>query len=388
MTSPQPPAGELRVVIAAGGTGGHIYPAIAIAQALIARNPNARILFIGTRERMEARVVPAAGFDLATIAVRGLRGRQPLLRRARSVWSLLSGRSLRHSLRLLRMHRPNVVIGTGGYVSGPVILAARLLGVPRVTVVLDQSPGFTSRVTTRMSQALCVVSQQAAEHCRKLIGDRARIEVTGNPIRREIIETTREQALAALGLAPDRLTIVGTGGSLGSRALNTAFAGAVERLAADEAIARRIQILHLTGSSEPIRADEAALSSAGIPYQAREYLDEMHLAFAAADIVITRGGAMSLAEVTARGIPAIVIPWSEASGNEQEHNARPLAEVGAAIIIHDADLNAGVLARMLREVIEDDERREAMARRSKALGRPDAAERVAAVIEEVASAGA
>jgi UDP-N-acetylglucosamine--N-acetylmuramyl-(pentapeptide) pyrophosphoryl-undecaprenol N-acetylglucosamine transferase len=385
---PQPVPEELRVVIAAGGTGGHIYPAIAIAQSLVARNPTARILFVGTRERMEARVVPAAGFDLATIAVRGLRGKQPLVRRVRSVWSLLSGRSLRHSMRILRMHRPDVVIGTGGYVSGPVILAARLLGIPRVTVVLDQSPGFTSRVTARMSQALCVVSQQAAEHCRKLVGGQARIEITGNPIRREIIEATRDQALAALGLTPGRLTIVTTGGSLGSRALNAAFAGAVERLAADEVIARRIQILHLTGSAQPVRADEAALTSAGVPYQAREYLDEMHLAFAAADIIITRGGAMSLAEITARGIPAIVIPWAEASDNEQEQNARPMAEVGAAIIIRDADLNAALLARMLREVIEDDERRDAMARRSKALGRPDAAERVAVVIEEVAGAGA
>jgi len=376
--------GELRVVIAAGGTGGHIYPAIAIAQCLVARNPGARILFIGTRARMEARVVPAAGFDLATISVRGLRGSQPLLRRAQSLWGLLSGRSLRHSLRILRLHRPHVVIGMGGYVSGPVILAARLLRIPRITVEQNQRPGFTTRITARMSQVVCVTSEQAAEHCRELVGNRVRAEVTGNPVRREILETTQEQARSALGLAPDRLTVVATGGSLGSADLNVAFSGALERLALDDSIARRIQAVHLTGSKHPIHPDEAKLNSAGLPYQARAYLDEMSLALAAADIIVTRGGATALAELTARGLPAIVIPWSGAAGNEQEHNARPLAEVGAAILIHDADLTPGILAKMLRELIEDDERRQAMARRSKTLGRPDAAERVAAIVEELA----
>jgi UDP-N-acetylglucosamine--N-acetylmuramyl-(pentapeptide) pyrophosphoryl-undecaprenol N-acetylglucosamine transferase len=376
--------GALRVVIAAGGTGGHVYPAIALAQRLAARNPGARILFVGTRARMEARVVPAAGFDLATISVRGLRGGQPLLRRALSLWGLLSGRSLRHSVRILRLHHPDVVIGMGGYVSGPVILAARLLRIPRITIEQNQRLGFTTRITARMSQVLCVPSQQAAEHCRELLGDRVRIEVTGNPIRREILETTREQARSALGLAPDRLAVVATGGSLGSPDLNAAFSGALERLAADQALARRIQAFHLTGSRDATHPDEAKLTAAGLPYQARAYLDEMHLALAAADIIVTRGGATALAELTARGLPAIVIPWSGAAGNEQEHNARSLAEVGAAILIHDADLNPGILAKMLRELIEDDERREAMARRSKALGRPDAAERVAAVVEDLA----
>lgn len=371
-------------MIAAGGTGGHIYPAIAIAQSLTARNPGARILFIGTRERMESRIVPAAGYDFATIAVRGLRGKQPLLRRARSLWGLLSGRSLRHSRRILRLQRPQVVVGMGGYVSGPVILAARQLRIPRITVEQNQQPGFTSRVTARMSQALCVVSQQSAGYCRELFGERLRIEVTGSPIRREIVDTARDDALSALGLSPDRLTILVTGGSIGSPAINAAFSDAVQHLARDESIARRIQVLHLTGSRDPIDPDREVLAAAGLPYQAREYLDEMHLALAAADIIVTRGGGMALAEIAARGIPAIVIPWSGAAGNEQEQNARPLAEAGAAIMIHDADLTSGILAKMLREVIEDDERREAMARRSKALGRPDAADRVAAIVEELA----
>jgi UDP-N-acetylglucosamine--N-acetylmuramyl-(pentapeptide) pyrophosphoryl-undecaprenol N-acetylglucosamine transferase len=381
----RPPASqELRVVIAAGGTGGHIYPAIAIAQALVARHPGAKVLFIGTRERMESRVVPAAGFDLATIAVRGLRGRQRILRRARSFWGLLSGRSVRHSLRILRMHRPHVVVGMGGYVSGPVILAARLLRIPRITVEQNQRPGFTARLTAHMSQALCVPSPQAAENARRMMRDRARIEVTGNPVRREIIETASARARAALGLAPDRLTIVATGGSLGSPDLNAAFSGAVEILARDENIARRIQALHLTGERDPTHADADLLRRAGVPYHARTYLDEMHLALAAADIIVTRGGGTALAEIAARGVAAIIIPWSGAAGNEQEQNARPLAEAGAAIVIRDAELNAGLLAKMLRELVEDDERREAMARRSKAWGRPDAAERVAAIIEELA----
>jgi len=381
----RPPASEeLRVVIAAGGTGGHIYPAIAIAQALTARHPGARVLFIGTRERMESRVVPAAGFDLATIAVRGLRGRQRILRRARSFWALLSGRSVRHSLRILRLHRPHVVVGMGGYVSGPVILAARLLRIPRITVEQNQRPGFTARLTARMSQVLCVPTPQAAQHARRMVPDRVRIDVTGTPVRREIVDTTTAQARDALGLAEDRLAILVTGGSLGSRDLNAAFSGAVEILARSEPIARRIQVLHLTGERELIHPHADLLRAAAIPYHAQKYLDEMHLALAAADIIVTRGGGAALAEITARGVAAIVVPWSGAAGNEQEQNARPLAEAGAAIVIHDAELNAELLAKMLRELVEDSERREAMARRSRALGRPDAAERVVAIIEEVA----
>jgi len=384
MGSPVPGEEQLRVVIAAGGTGGHVYPGIATAQSLVARNPGARILFIGTRERMESRVVPASGFDLATISVRGLRGKQPLLRRARSLFDLVSARSLRQSLRVLRLHRPHVVVGMGGYVAGPVILAARLLRTPRMTVEQNQQPGFTSRLTARMSQVFCVVSQQSAERCRELFGERMRIEVTGNPVRREIIEAPREQARSALGLASHRLAVVATGGSIGSRGVNIAFSGALERLARAESIAGRIQVLHLTGRAHPTRPDEGALAAAGLPYQAREYMDDMHLALAAADIIVTRGGGTALAEITVRGVPAIVIPWSGAAGNEQEQNARPLAEAGAAIVIRDAELNPRSLAKMLREVIEDEERREAMARRSKALGRPDAAERVAAIIEDLA----
>jgi UDP-N-acetylglucosamine--N-acetylmuramyl-(pentapeptide) pyrophosphoryl-undecaprenol N-acetylglucosamine transferase len=379
-----PPAGELRVVIAAGGTGGHVYPAIALAQALMARDPGARILFIGTRERLEARVVPEAGFELATIPVQGLKGQQPLLRRLRSLWNLLSGRSVRHSLRIIREHRPQVVVGLGGYVSGPVIVAARMLGLPRITVEANLVPGFTSRHTGRMSQALCAPSERAAANARKAIGERVRIEVTGNPIRREIIETSREQARSALGLAPDRLTVFATGGSLGSPGVNAAFSGALERLAEDQAIANRIQAFHLTGTRDSTHPDETKLAATGLAYQARPYLDEMHLGLAAADIAVTRGGGMALAEITARGIPAIVIPWSGAAGNEQEENARPLAEAGAAIVIHDRELTPGLLAKMLRELIEDDERRETMARRSKALGHPDAAHRVAAIVEELA----
>jgi len=385
MAAAAPDTHELRVAIAAAGTGGHVYPAIAIARALIARNPGARILFIGTRERIESRIVPAAGFELATISVRGLRGRQPVLRRVGSLLHLLSGRSLRQSLRVLRAHRPHVVIGMGGYVSGPVILAARLLGIPRMMVEQNQQPGFTTRAAARWSQALCVPSQQSADCCREVFGPRLRIEVTGNPVRREISEAVREEARAALGLAPDRLTIVALGGSIGSRAVNEAVSGALERLARDEAIARRIQVVHLTGSANPIRPNEQALAAAGLPYCAREYLDEMHLALAAADAIVTRGGGTTLAEIAVRGIPAIIIPWSGAAGGEQEQNARPFAEVGAAIIIRDGELNAGILAKMLREVIEDDERREAMARRCKALGRPDAADRVATIVEELAA---
>jgi UDP-N-acetylglucosamine--N-acetylmuramyl-(pentapeptide) pyrophosphoryl-undecaprenol N-acetylglucosamine transferase len=245
-------------------------------------------------------------------------------------------------------------------------------------------------LTTRWLAGLVTVSGTISEEASRrfaasrpgimrLLTPRLRCEVLGTPVRPEVLSTSREEGLRALGLRADKLTILITGGSIGAPAINAAWAEAMPALAADEGFASRVQVLHLTG-----RGKSAATPVAGLDYHPRPYLDEMHWAYAAADIVVSRGGGSALAEITARGIPAIVVPWAGAAGNHQFYNAQPLQERGAAILISDAELSAETLTEALRELVRDDAKRAAMAQASKALGIPDAADRVVAVVRRLA----
>jgi len=373
----------LRVVFAAGGTGGHVYPAIAIASRLRHLHPDAAVLFIGTRDRMEAEKVPAAGFDLATISVRGVAGRQPLLRRLGALARLAIGLPVWQSLATLRRFRPDVVVGTGGYVCGPVILAARLLGVPTMTVEQNELPGLTTRLVSRLVDVAGLVSEaSAAGYARS--GRRQEVEVVGNPVRPEIITTTREAAAAALGLDPGLTTVVATGGSIGSLPVNRAFVGALEQLAAEGALAG-VQVLHLTGRENALRLEPDRVEALGLRYVAREYLDAMHNALAAADLLVTRAGGTALSEIAARGIAAIIIPWAGAAANHQEQNAAPFAQSDAGIVIRDDELTPERLAAAMERLLGDPAARDEMARRCRELGRPDAADRVIAIIERLAA---
>jgi UDP-N-acetylglucosamine--N-acetylmuramyl-(pentapeptide) pyrophosphoryl-undecaprenol N-acetylglucosamine transferase len=372
----------LRVILAGGGTGGHVYPAIAIAARLRELQPNAAILFIGTSDRMEAQKVPAAGFDFAAISVRGVAGRQSPLRRARALGRLALGLPLWQSLRLLRRFRPDVVVGTGGYVCGPVILAARLLRVPTMTVEQNEVPGLTTRLVSRLVDVAALVSEGSAARYQR--SRRTRVEITGNPVRPEILAAKREAGAAALGLDAGLTTVFAFGGSIGSLPLNRAFVGALELLAAEGAL-RGVQVVHLTGRENAFRLGPSRVEALGLRYLPLEYLDAMHHAFAAADLVVTRAGGTTLAEIAARGLPAIIIPWSGAAANHQEQNAVSFAQSRAGSVIHDSELTPQRLAAEMKRLLADPAGRSEMARRCRELGRPAAADRVIAIIEELAA---
>lgn len=361
----------MRIIISGGGTGGHIYPALAIVKQLERLANPAEILFVGTQEGLEADIVPKAGYRLQTIHVGGLerqlswRNVQTLLRTVGGVWQSRS---------ILREFHPDIVIGTGGYVCGPVLLMASLLKIPTLIQEQNAIPGVTNRILARFVDKIAVGYAEAIPRfaaARKTV-------VTGNPIRADVMEITREQGQRELGLAADKLTILVSGGSRGAQSINKAT------VAAAQALAQRpgIQLLHVTGKSDYNNV-VGLYNQIGIEPEKngniniRPYLYNMPHALAAADFAVFRAGAIGLAELTARGIPAVLVPYPYAAENHQEHNARVLEANGAAVVIRDADLNGERLLNVIENVLANPQKRRAMAQASKNMGRPQAAERIA-----------
>ncbi len=364
-----------RVVITGGGTGGHVYPALAIASAIKALRPAADLLYVGG-DRMEAKVVPEAGLPFRSISVHGIAGGIPAAKRLRALIEIAAWVPLFQSLGILRRFRPDVVIGTGGYVSGPVLLAAELMRIPRLALDGNRAPGWTSRLVARFVNVMAVAHPEMAEFFAARVGKGARVEVTGLPIRADVVSATRVRGARSLGLDPALFTLVVFGGSLGSRRLNEALRGALPRLGESKGVPEGIQVLHVVGQRYSGEAEDVA--EPGVDYGLLPYLGEHYGdALAAADLVVARAGASTVAELTARGLPSVLIPWSAASTGEQWLNAEPLGRAGAAVVIPDRELTADRLAATLIELLGDPDRLAQMADASRKLGRPDAAEAVA-----------
>lgn len=357
----------MKVTIAGGGTGGHIYPGITIAKTLLEKVPDAKVIFIGTERGLEADIVPKEGFELAFIDVAGFRRKLSLdtlktaYRAARSVFQARA---------ILKRFKPDVVVGTGGYVSGPVVLAAWLLRIPTMIHEQNALPGYTTKILSLLADAVAVTYPESAGYLPK----RARTRVTGNPIRRSILETTKNQGLAAFGLDPRRLTILIFGGSQGARAINKAAV----KMMPDLIRSKDVQVIYQTGKLDYERVikeledkcEDALLTSRLI---VRDYIYRMDYAMACADLVVGRAGAISIAEITGRGLPAILIPLPSSAEGHQEKNAKALEAAGAAIVINQRDLNRESLLEAIIKVIDDGELRKHMAAQSKKLGRPGAA---------------
>ena len=388
---------NLSVVFTGGGTGGHLYPALALAKALKQQAPDARILFIGTA-RLEAEKVPAEGFPIRIISVRGLAGswKSPkgLLRKLTSAALLGLGIPVWQSLAILRKFKPNLVVGTGGYVCGPVIFAARLLKIPSMSVEQNVYPGLTTRALARLVNAAALICDESVAHYPTPHGlfsrpGLPRLVVTGNPIREEILKAKKEEGLAAFSLSPERQTVLVCGGSLGSPLINRTFLEALETLADEHWFRSGVQIIHMTGrprsAADTIPELGERARRAKLRYHVFPYLDNMPLAYAAADLVISRGGGTTIAELTARGLPAIIIPWAGAANDEQYHNSRPLSRAGGAIVMKEDEFTTGRLISDLRTLLQNPDRLRAMSAATRALGNPDAAEKILALMIELAS---
>jgi len=345
-----------RIAIAAGGTAGHVVPALAVADAL--RAEGASVTFVGG-ERAEAELVPAAGYELRAIRVAGLDRRNPV-RAARA--ALLAARAVLTSVRLLRSLRADAVMGGGGYVAGPVGLAAVLLRIPLVLTEADSHLGIANRLLAPFARRVCLAFPLAGREGK-------RYRVTGRPVPAPSVDVTA--ARARFDLTPEDTVVLVFGGSLGARSINhaavEAFSGASFR------------VLHAAGSR-----DFPSLVAPGPHYDLREYVHEFGDALLAADLVVARSGG-SVFEIAAHGRPAILIPYPSAAADHQTTNARWMADAGAAVVIPDAELTATRLAHEVGELLHDRTRLTAMAHASAALARPDAAHDIAVELLAAAS---
>jgi UDP-N-acetylglucosamine--N-acetylmuramyl-(pentapeptide) pyrophosphoryl-undecaprenol N-acetylglucosamine transferase len=347
-----------RVVIAGGGTGGHLYPGLAVARALIDRDPDAVVSFVGTENGIEARVVPREGFPLDLIRSAGLKGKSAsavmrgvtmLPLSAADAWRVLSKRS------------PDLVIGVGGYSSGPVVALAALRGIP--TLVLEQNavPGLTNRLLARLVRGAAVTYDATLPYFH------GKGFVSGNPVRPEFV---RVQARAADEPAPRRVLIFG--GSQGARAINMAMVEAAPELARS---GEQLEITHQTGEGD-LPVVRAGYERAGIVARVEPFLYSMAEEMNAADVIVCRAGATTLAELAAAGRASILVPFPHATDDHQRKNAEVLVSSGAATVIDQRDLTGTTLAAAIRALIEDPRRRAGMAAAIRRFARPDAARHI------------
>jgi UDP-N-acetylglucosamine--N-acetylmuramyl-(pentapeptide) pyrophosphoryl-undecaprenol N-acetylglucosamine transferase len=351
---------SLRVVIAGGGTGGHLYPGIAVAREIASRRPDAQISFAGTARGIEARVVPLEGYALDLIRSAGIKGKT-LSARARA--AALLGPSLVDAWRLVSKRRPHLVIGVGGYSSGPVVLIAALRRVP--TLVLEQNavPGVTNRMLAPFVRAAGVTF----ESTKAFFGTKA--FVSGNPVRPEFLQPVEpfKESGADDGIPVTRVLIFG--GSQGAHAINMAMVEAAEELAA---CGPSLHLTHQTGERD-VELVRAGYRHAGLAADVAPFYDDMARRLGRADLIVCRAGATTLAEITAAGKAAILVPLPTATDDHQRRNAEALAAVGAAEVLVQSALTGRTLAQRIVALAGDREARRRMASAAKAMARPDAA---------------
>ena len=348
------------IVFAAGGTGGHLYPAVALAREFFRQDPAIRVLFVGTERGIEAKVLAHEGFELAMIAAQPVMGRG-VLNAAGALFSLPWG--LWQSLALLRERHASLVLGVGGYTSPPVLLAARLLGLPRAILEPNAYPGMANKVLGPIADAVFVTFRDAARYFQT-----AKVRITGMPVRRGFEEPSEEDTADTVS----RRTLLVFGGSQGARAINDAMVGALPQWAA---MRGQLAIVHQTGEADHARV-KAAYEAAGVQAEVVPFLFEMPKALRSADLVVSRAGAMTLAELTVCGKPAIVIPLPHAIYQHQAHNARVLADAGGAVVLPQQELTGERLAREVVALLRDPGRLRVMGERSREMGKPDAAQAI------------
>ena len=358
----------MRIIVSGGGTGGHIYPAVTIANQIKEKQPDAEIIFVGTREGLESEIVPRYGYPIEFIEVAGFQ-RKLSLDTIKSAFKLLAG--LIDALKLIRRIKPDLVVGTGGYVCGPVLFLAALQGIPTCIQEQNAMPGVTNKILAHFVKKVFLGYQEAG----KYFGGNSEKIFTGNPIRKEILEVSRAVAIEKLKLDPAKKTILVSGGSRGARSINDAMALVETSLAGRS----DVQVIHITGETGYEKfigqVEKNVLMSDNI--KVFRYMHDMPLALAAADLAVFRSGAIGLAELMARGIPSILVPYPYATANHQEHNARAVEGAGGAVVILDKELTGEILLKQIESLLADESKLQKMKDAAKALGRPEAAEDIA-----------
>ena len=364
----------MRVLITGGGTGGHINPALAIAQKVKHEDPSGAILYVGSKNSLESELVPKEGFEFKPVTAKYLR-RKITLENIKTLFA--SAKGVLESFKIIKEFKPDIVVGTGGYVCGPVVLAAHLKKVP--TMILEQNvfPGITNKLLSKFVDTIGISFEEAKkyfpEHAQnKLI-------LVGNPVRKDIITSDRRKSRTKYNLKPDDIFIYSFGGSGGQISLNEAIIDVIKKYKDKQSI----KILHVTGKKlyenfmEDLKNQNIQLEK---NIEILDYMYEAPLALSASDIVIGSAGAITIAEITAIGVPSILIPKTYTAENHQEYNARALEKEGAAIVLLEKDLNGSTLLKAIEDVIENKNKLKTMALNSKRLGNSDVENKIYAAI--------
>lgn len=356
----------MRVLITGGGTGGHVFPGIAVAEAITNAAPETEILFVGGSRGLEAKAVPEAGYSFEPVPATGLLGKR-WLHIPMVFWTALRG--LIASTRILARFDPDVVFATGGYVSGSVSLAGVLRRIPLVLHEQNSVPGMTNRVLARMAREVHLNLPSA----RRWFAKREHLKLSGNPIRKTILDGDRLRGLTQFGLRRDRMTVLVIGGSQGARSINRAAVGAIRMLLRDR---NDLQFILQTGRRD-LSFVRGRLSRWRNEACVRPFIEEMGDAYALADLVVARAGAMTLAEITACGKPAILIPFPYATHNHQQANAQAMVDAGAAEMILDKELKPEKLTAAILKFVDTPQILREMSISTLTLARPEAAQKIA-----------
>lgn len=352
----------MTIVIAAGGTGGHLYPAVALARAFLEKNPATTIVFVGTARGLESKVLAHEGFELVLISAMPVMGKG-VIEAARGLLSLPI--SLWQCLKILKGRRADLVIGVGGYTSPMMVLAASLTSIARVILEPNAYPGMANKVVGSFAQRVFLSFESAASSF-----DRRKVRVVGTPIRKEFMEVSSQEEAATSAAGLRRVLIFG--GSQGARAINSAV---IEGLPDLMKRYPQLSVVHQTGEVDYGRIIEA-YRRAGISAQVTPFLYDMPSVLRSADLVVARAGAMTIAELTACGKPAILIPLPQAIYDHQTHNAKVMEAAGAAVVLPQAELTGARLTGAITEILDDPERLRTMSNYSRGMRRIDAADAI------------
>jgi UDP-N-acetylglucosamine--N-acetylmuramyl-(pentapeptide) pyrophosphoryl-undecaprenol N-acetylglucosamine transferase len=354
----------MRVIIAGGGTGGHLFPGLAVAEEFRNRDAQTEVIFVGTEFGIEARVVPREGYPIRFLRAEGLVGKS-VFRKIRAMVKVLF--SIVDSYRIIRTVSPDIVIGVGGYASGAIMLVAFLMSMPAMILEQNSMPGLTNKILGRFINTVCITYQESMSFFQN-----SKTFLTGNPVRMQVLKGSVESAYKLFSLEKGLFTVFAFGGSSGARSINRTMVDALNYM---PDLRDKIQFLHQTGLND-YETTRDAYRKAGFKGTITPFIYQMGEAYAVADIVISRAGATTLAELTALGKPAILIPYPYAAGNHQELNARKLLEMGAAKMMLDRELKGEALAENIRELYMNETMRADMQKNSRAVGRPEACAKV------------
>lgn len=351
----------MRLIISGGGTGGHIYPAISIIKEVKKHHPDGEVLYIGTKKGLESKLVPREGIDFQTIDITGFR-RKLSFENVKTVLRFING--VRKAKRMIKQFQPDVVIGTGGYVSAPVVYAATKLNIPTVIHEQNSVPGLTNKFLSRYVTKVAIAFKEASAYFPE-----EKTVLIGNPRAQEVVHMDGRQGRDSVGLKNDKRSVLIVGGSQGARPINDAFLEALPK-----AHLYDYQFLYVTGE---LHYDKvmAEVQKLGNPKNViiKPFIHNMPQVLAGIDLIVARAGATTLAEITALGIPSILIPSPYVTNNHQEKNARALSDHGAAILRLEKDLNGENLLQDIDEIFTEKDRWNMMHEAAKKIGMPNAA---------------